>query len=71
MIRVRSGRSTQSALGFAVVGLVLALLFIPIVLIVLFSFNSTARLSFPITGLSLRWYRAAWEQQGFVDALLN
>jgi spermidine/putrescine transport system permease protein len=71
MNRVRSRRSTQSVLGLAVVVLVLALLFLPIILIVLFSFNSTARLSFPITGLSLRWYRAAWEQQGFVDAMTN
>jgi spermidine/putrescine transport system permease protein len=36
---------------------VFAFLFAPIALVVLFSFNKTASLTFPFHGFSLRWYR--------------
>jgi spermidine/putrescine transport system permease protein len=37
-------------------GLLIVFLFVPLLVVVLFSFNATASLSFPIPGLSLRWY---------------
>src|SRR6266566_2373834 len=41
------------------VGLVLAFLFIPIVLIVLYAFNSSNIESWPISGFSLHWFSVA------------
>ena len=42
------------------VALVLAFLFIPIVLIVLYAFNSSNIESWPIPGFSLHWFSVAW-----------
>ena len=42
------------------VALVLAFLFIPIVLIVLYSFNRSNIESWPIAGFSLHWFALAW-----------
>jgi spermidine/putrescine transport system permease protein len=39
------------------VGLLLAFLFLPLAVLIMFSFSSSGQLRFPITGLSLRWYR--------------
>jgi spermidine/putrescine transport system permease protein len=51
--------------------LVLIYLFFPILIIVLFSFNSSPAISFPIRGLSLRWYRELLASQVFLSALKN
>src|SRR5262252_9660576 len=42
------------------VGLVLAFLFIPIVLIVLYAFNQSNIESWPISGFTLHWFTLAW-----------
>ena len=42
------------------VGLVLAFLFLPIVLIVLYSFNSSNIESWPIAGFTLHWFSVAF-----------
>jgi ABC-type spermidine/putrescine transport system permease subunit II len=42
------------------VGLVLAFLFVPIVLIVLYAFNSSNIESWPISSFSLHWFSVAW-----------
>ena len=53
------------------VGLVLAFLFVPIVLIVLYSFNSSNIESWPITGVSRwHWFTVAWRGSRFVSAFL-
>lgn len=51
----------------------LALMYLPIAVVVLFSFNaSTARTPTVFTGFSLQWYRALFDgQRGFGDALKN
>lgn len=41
----------------------------PLLVVVLFSFNDAASLSFPMSGLSLRWYRQVFENADFMDAL--
>ncbi len=53
------------------VALVLAFLFTPVVVVVLFSFNAAASTSLPLESLSLRWYDAAFSNQLFRDALRN
>ena len=42
------------------VGLVLAFLFLPIVLIVLYAFNRSNIESWPISGFTLHWFSVAW-----------
>jgi spermidine/putrescine transport system permease protein len=51
--------------------LVLLFLFLPMVLIVLFSFNASPTLSFPVTGLTTGWYREALSDPEFIQALKN
>lgn len=58
-----------AAIAFLV--LVLLFLFLPMTLIVLFSFNASPTLSFPVTGITGRWYRAALGDPLFTAALRN
>jgi spermidine/putrescine transport system permease protein len=46
-------------------------LFAPLFIIILFSFNESARLSFPITGFSLRWYVEVLNSSVFRSAVKN
>jgi putative spermidine/putrescine transport system permease protein len=52
------------------VALVLAFLFIPIVLIVLYSFNPSNIESWPIVGFTLHWYSVAWHDPQVRSAFL-
>jgi spermidine/putrescine transport system permease protein len=49
----------------------MAFLLGPIIIVVLFSFNSSASLSFPFAGLSLRWYRQILAASDVHAAFLN
>jgi spermidine/putrescine transport system permease protein len=51
--------------------LALVFLFVPLVVVVLFSFHSTGGLSFPFEGFSLRWYRDVFSSFEFREALKN
>jgi len=50
---------------------VIIFLFLPVVLIVLFSFHNTPSLSFPFLGFSLRWYREIFNRSDLLPALKN
>jgi len=52
---------------FVVVSLVF--LFVPLLVVVLFSFNSIGSLSLPFRGFSLRWYRQVFESPVFRSSL--
>ena len=52
------------------VALVLAFLFVPIVLIVLYAFNSSNIESWPIAGFSLHWFGVAWHDSQVRSAFL-
>src|SRR6202051_3609891 len=52
------------------VGLVLAFLFVPIVLIVLYAFNRSNIESWPISGFSLHWFGVAWHDPQVRSAFL-
>src|SRR5260370_32043226 len=52
------------------VAVVLAFLFIPIVLIVLYSFNPSNIESWPISGFSLHWFGVAWHDPQVRSAFL-
>jgi spermidine/putrescine transport system permease protein len=55
----------------AFIGLMLAYLTVPLALVILFSFNRSALSSFPITGLTLDWYRRLALNASFWPALYN
>jgi putative spermidine/putrescine transport system permease protein len=63
---MRRGRLGTALDAFSV-GVYLFLL-APLVVVVLASFNSADFLSFPPRGFSLRWYRALWESEVWVDS---
>jgi ABC-type spermidine/putrescine transport system permease subunit II len=63
--------SLRALLCFGVVGALLAFLFVPIAIVVLFSFNAGSSTSFPLDGLSLRWYESAFTNDQFTKALGN
>src|SRR5215475_5104274 len=52
------------------VGLVLAFLFIPIVLIVLYAFNPSNIQTWPIAGFTLHWFSVAWHDPQVRSAFL-
>jgi spermidine/putrescine transport system permease protein len=49
----------------------LVFLFVPLAVVVLFSFHRTGALSFPFTGFSLRWYRSVLSSYEFRAAAWN
>jgi ABC-type spermidine/putrescine transport system permease subunit II len=51
--------------------LVLALLYLPIAVVVMFSFNDRSTLNLPISGLSLRWYAKVFTDPTYTQALRN
>jgi len=67
----RTRRVLRRWLAATFVVAVLLFLFLPIVLIVLFSFNASPTLSFPINGFTFDWYREALGDPLFVTALEN
>src|ERR1700745_3657748 len=52
------------------VGLVLAFLFVPIVLIVLYAFNPSNIQTWPIAGFTLHWFSVAWHDPQVRSAFL-
>ena len=51
--------------------LVIGFLITPLILVVLFSFNSSALTSLPLTGFTLDWYRRLFANESFWPALTN
>jgi putative spermidine/putrescine transport system permease protein len=62
-------KGLRAALGIWV-ALVLLFMFLPIVLIVLYSFNPSNIESWPISGLSLHWFSVAWHDPEVRSAFL-
>jgi spermidine/putrescine transport system permease protein len=61
----------RSPLTLTITILSLVFLFVPLIMVVLFSFHETGGLSFPFTGFSLRWYREVFSSPEFREALKN
>ncbi|CAB4705220.1 unannotated protein [freshwater metagenome] len=62
-------RTTRVTLGIFT-GLVIAFLWIPILLIVLYAFNSSNVQSWPIAGLTTKWFSPAIHDPAFQDAMV-
>ena len=54
--------------GLVLVALIYTFLLVPILLVIINSFNASELLTFPPKGFSFRWYRAFVESDSFVDA---
>jgi spermidine/putrescine transport system permease protein len=70
-LRPRWRRALRHWLAATFVVVVLVFLFLPIVLIVAFSFNASPTLSFPISGFTVAWYRDVLSDPLFVTAFEN
>ena len=67
--RVR--RRLPSAASAALVAAVLVILFGPVLMLALFSFNDSSIISLPWEGFTTRWYEAAWNDRIAREAVLN
>lgn len=63
-------RETASRLQKAAAAVVLLFLYLPIVIVVLLSFTPERSPTFPMPGLSLRWYESLLGDQAFLDAIV-
>ena len=61
----------SNAFFYGMVGLVLAFLYIPIAVLIAFSFNSSRSSSWPMTGVSLEWYERLIANEDLLEALWN
>ena len=53
------------------VAIIFAVLFFPLVVLVVFSFAKSGDLRFPITGLTLSWYREVFSDSSVLEGILN
>jgi putative spermidine/putrescine transport system permease protein len=63
------GRSGRAALALWALGVVL-FLWLPLLIILVYAFNTSNIQSWPIPGLTLRWFRVAWNDPDARAALL-
>ena len=57
--------------GAALVGLVMVVLFGPVLMLALFSFNDSSIISLPWEGFTTKWYEEAWANGQAKDAVVN
>lgn len=67
----RIQRALPNALSIGLTGLVLMVLFGPVLLLALFSFNDSTVISLPWEGFTTRWYSAALNDDGAMKAIGN
>ena len=65
----RRGSRGRGLLVYAI--LYLAFLYVPVLLLPLFSFNNSLFITFPLQGFTTRWYTAMAADEGLRAALLN
>jgi len=57
--------------NFFYVTLVAVFLYVPLVLLIIFSFNDAGTLSFPLSGFTLKWYQELWDTPEMLRAAWN
>jgi len=68
MERLRTGRFW---LGFYTLAVMAFLIYLPIVLLITFSFNDSTIMSLPWSGFTLKWYEKILERPDLLESLLN
>ncbi len=58
-----------SAYGY--LALALAIIYFPVVILVIFSFQDCVPPALPFNGLSFQWYEKMFENERLVDSLIN
>jgi spermidine/putrescine transport system permease protein len=69
--QVRTRALVNTSLWRAFLGFVFLVLFGPLVILLLFSFNDSTILSFPLSGFTMHWYSLAWQDPLLRQSLLN
>ncbi len=65
-------RKRLPAIGsWLLVAVVMVVLFGPVLMLALFSFNDSSIISLPWEGFTTRWYEEAWNNQQARDAVVN
>jgi spermidine/putrescine transport system permease protein len=64
-------RQASGAASAALVAVVLVILFGPVLVLALFSFNDSSIISLPWEGFTTRWYEEAWANGQAKDAVVN
>ncbi len=54
-----------------VIAVAMLILFGPVLMLALFSFNDSSIISLPWEGFTTRWYQAAWDSHEAKDAIVN
>jgi spermidine/putrescine transport system permease protein len=70
-LRIRIKRRLPGIASVMVMGVALLLLFGPVLMLALFSFNDSSIISLPWEGFTTRWYEAAWNSAEAKDAIVN
>lgn len=65
------GRKKRFTLGLVYFGLLLLFLYLPIVMLVVFSFNDSHLMILPLKGFTLKWYQALFETTELLKAVRN
>lgn len=68
---MRTDRASGSIATGLITALVLLFLFVPLIIVVLFSFHESASLSFPFEGFSTRWYDEVFASETFTGAITS
>ena len=69
--RTPLGRFAQSAGLWVGIGLPLAFLYLPLMIIGVFSFNDSTVQALPLSGFTLKWYVELWANDGLKEAFLR
>ncbi len=65
----RGGRALRFALAFYTYAVLGVLIYLPIVILIVFSFNDSRVMSLPWSGFTLKWYRIVLQRQDLHQAL--
>ena len=68
---LKSFRNSSTPLLMFLAFCVLAFLYLPLLVVAVYSFNPDVVNSFPMSGFSLRWYEAIFENDALITALKN
>ena len=70
-LRIRIRRRLPAIASVAVIVFALVILFGPVLMLALFSFNDSSIISLPWEGFTTKWYDEAWNSNEAKDAILN
>jgi ABC-type spermidine/putrescine transport system permease subunit II len=70
-LRIRIRRRLPGVASVLIIAAALLILFGPVLMLALFSFNDSSIISLPWEGFTTKWYAAAWDSHEAKDAIVN